>query len=227
MCGLQLHPAFVKQRKAMAVLGVLIVLLLSSATHAGASPLQLHAVDRTGAAFPNVLVIVKSLDGKGEIFRALTDAKGIVPSEELPAGLYRVIATCPYGICQTKVQEFYVGGDPVQLELTLDVVSSGTHGEGDVIEVGPSKRLKVQVTDDESRPVELARVIVRDSDAWHEEWYKTDSSGSATVKLPEGSVTVVVASGGNLASRTLDSPAIDALWAKGATLLVVLSNPKR
>jgi Carboxypeptidase regulatory-like domain len=206
---------------------ILFALLVSSfACLAGATPVGLKVEDKTGAAFPDVLVIVKSLslDEKREveIFRALTDAKGIVPSRELPTGLYRLIATCPYGICKTKVQEFYVKDDPVQLELTLDVVGSGTHGEGDVTEVGPSKQLKVRVTDSEGRPVRLASVIVRDSDVQHEGWYKTDSGGSATVDLPEGSVTVVVLYGGNLTSKTLSAATVDELTAKGTPLTIRL-----
>jgi hypothetical protein len=205
----------------------LLGLSFLSAMWADASPLSITTLDRTGAAFPNVLVIVKGLSleekREPEIFRALTDSKGIAQTRELPVGLYRVIATCPYGICQTKIQEFFVKGDPLYLELTLDVVGSGTHGEGDVIEVGPSKLLKVRVTDSEGRPVRLAWIIVRDSDAWHEGWYKTDSSGSAMVKLPEESVTVVVVYGGDLTSKTLSAATADELRAKGAPLIILLA----
>jgi len=77
-------------------------------SQAAAAPLRLKVLDQTGAAFPDVLVIVKSLAGKGEIFRALTDQSGCVPERDLPAGLYRAIATCPYGICETRLASFWL-----------------------------------------------------------------------------------------------------------------------
>jgi hypothetical protein len=205
-----------------AVVSMLAVLTLLIASRVDAAPLHLKVVDKTGAAFPDVLVIVKSLEGKGEIARALTDAIGSVPGRELPSGLYRVIATCPYGICETEVQEFYVKDAPVQLELTVDV--SPTRGEGDVVEIGPSRPLKVQVLDRDGRPARLASVLVRDSDAQHERWYKTDSDGGTTVELPEGQVTVVVLYGGAITSRTLSVATIDGLKAKGTSLAIHLGT---
>jgi len=205
-----------------AVVSILAVLALLIASRADAAPLHLKVVDKTGAAFPDVLVIVKSLEGKGEIARALTDTTGNVPGRELSPGLYRVIATCPYGICETKVQEFYVKDAPVQLELTVDV--SPTRGEGDVVEIGPSRSLKVQVIDRDGRPARLAPVLVRDSDAQHERWYKTDSDGGTTVELPEGQVTVVVLYGGTITSKALSGATIDGLKTKGTPLSIHIGN---
>src|SRR5262245_16161710 len=89
---------------------------------AQAVPLRVVMVDGTGAGFTDVLVIVRSLEDGKESFRALTDSSGIVPVHDLNPGLYRLIATCPYGICQTTVHEFLVKRDPIDLRLPLEVV---------------------------------------------------------------------------------------------------------
>ena len=59
----------------------------------------------------------------------------------MTAGLYRAIATCPYGICETKVSEFLVADAPVELELKVDVSPT----RGNVAVVGPSGRLRLEV----------------------------------------------------------------------------------
>src|SRR6266702_8425352 len=79
-------------RRAPICVAVLVLLVCSEAS---AVPLRLRILDQSGAAFPDVLVIVKSLAGKGEIFRALTDQTGGVAERDLSPGLYRAIATCP------------------------------------------------------------------------------------------------------------------------------------
>jgi hypothetical protein len=131
---------FFMRTKALTLLAVLVMLDCSEAS---AAPLRLRVMDQTGAAFQNVLVIVKSLAGKGEIFRALTDQAGGVPERNLPAGLYRAIATCPYGICETKVSEFLVGDTPVELEVKAGVSPT----RGNVAMVGPSNRTRIQILD--------------------------------------------------------------------------------
>jgi hypothetical protein len=196
----------------------LFALTLLIASSADAAPMRVKVVDRTEAAFPDVLVIVKSLDGKGEVGRALTDATGSVPERELTPGLYRVIATCPYGICETKIFEFLIRDVPVQLDLKLDVLPT----RGDVVQVGPSRSLKVEVVDQEGRPTRLARILVRDPDAQNERWYKTGSDGSAIVELPEGLVTVVVVYEVTLASKTLRPSDVSGLRAKNAPLTIRL-----
>jgi hypothetical protein len=148
------------------------ILVLLVGSQAGASPVNLRVTDQTGAAFPDVLVIVKSLAGKGEIFRALTDQAGRAPERDLTAGLYRAIATCPYGICETRVTEFLVGDAPLELELKVDVSPT----RGNVAIVGPSNQLKLDVLDAQGKPA-IAAVLVRDSNAEFEQWYKTNSEG--------------------------------------------------
>lgn len=201
---------------------MLTLLALVCSSSVSAAPLHLDVVDKTGAAFPDVLVIVKSLEGKGEVFRALTDSKGAVLGRELPPGLYRVIATCPYGICETKVREFYVKDAPVQLQLTVDV--SPTRGEGDVVEIGPSRSLRVQLLGRDGKPARLASVLIRDSGAEHERWYKAGPDGSATVELPEGQATVVVLYGEAITTKVLSTAAVTALIVKGEPLVIHLGT---
>ena len=179
-------------------------------------------LDQTGAAFPQVLVIVKSLQGGREIGRGLTDAAGNVPERELAPGLYRIIATCPYGICETKVVEFLVGDLPLQLELKLDL--SPTKGYGDVVQVGPSRSLDVAVVDREGRPASEAQVLVRDSEARHERWYTSGSDGSVAVDLPDGPVTIVVLYRGALTARTVSEDAARGLRAKRAKLTITVGR---
>jgi hypothetical protein len=201
---------------------ILFSILMESSVRSDSRALTVTTVDRTGAPFSNVLVIVKSLEGNGEIFRALTDSTGSVPDRQVKPGLYRVIATCPYGICETSVQEFLVKNDPIHLKLSLDV--SPTHGVGDVAEVGPSKRLSVVITDSQGKPAQNASLLVRDQEAQHERWYKANATGLVTVELPEGSVTFVIWYADSLTSRTLTPAKIDGLKNKGASFTVRLGT---
>jgi hypothetical protein len=179
---------------------------------------RLRVLDQTGAAFPDVLVIVKSLAGKGEIFRGLTDQTGSVPERDLAAGLYRAIATCPYGICETKVTEFLIGDTPVELELKVDVSPT----RGNVAIVGPSNRLKLEVLDTQGRPVTSAEVLVRDSNAEFEQWYKTNGEGEADVE-PRGTMTtLVVLYNRNLTTETISSAAVEKLRSEGKKFVIRL-----
>lgn len=201
--------------RAIVFAGVLALLVCSQA---GAAPVRLRVLDQTGAAFPEVLVIVKSLAGKGEIFRALTDQTGSVPERDLAAGLYRAIATCPYGICETKVTEFLVGDTPVELELKVDVSPT----RGNVAIVGPSNRLKLEVVDAQGKPVASAQVIVRDSKAEYEHWYRTDNKGETDVE-PRGTMTTfVVLYNRTLTTETMSSEAIRRLQDEGKKLEIRL-----
>ena len=150
--------------KTIAVLKVLSLLLCCS--HASATPVRLKITDESGADFHDVLVIVKSLDGNGEIFRALTNSTGSVPERDLNPGLYRVIATCPYRICRTKISEFRVSDSPVELQLKLGVFPT----RGNSVMVGPPNRIKVEVLNTQGKPAPAAEVLVRDSNAEYEQW---------------------------------------------------------
>jgi hypothetical protein len=194
------------------------VLALLACSQANAVPVRLRILDQTGAPFPDVLVIVKSLAGKGEIFRGLTDQAGSVPERDLVAGLYRAIATCPYGTCETKVTEFLVGDAPVELELKVDVSPT----RGNVAIVGPSNRLKLEVVDAQGKPAASAQVLVRDSNAEYEQWYKTDSEGEVEVEPRGTKTTFVVVYNRTLTTETIGSEAIQKLRSEGKAFVIHL-----
>src|SRR5208337_2561069 len=106
-------------------------------------PVKVKVEDSSGAAVKDELVIVQDLDSREhEILRALTDPDGNAPTLQLPSGLYRVIATAPYGLWLTSVREFLVSQAPT--EVILRVQPMPTHGYGDIVTVGtPRVQLKV------------------------------------------------------------------------------------
>lgn len=195
--------------------GVLVLLVSSQAS---AAPLRLRVLDQTGAAFPDVLVIVKSLAGKGETFRVLTDQTGRVPERDLPSGLYRAIATCPYGICETKIIEFLVGDTPVELELKAEVSPT----RGNVAIVGPSNRMKVEVLDMQDKALPSAQVLVRDSNAEYEQWYKTNGEGEVEVELLGTTITFAVLYKGAFTEETISTTALEKLREEGKKLVIHL-----
>lgn len=201
--------------KALTLVAVLVMLGCSEAS---AAPLRLRVMDQTGAAFPNVLVIVKSLAGKGEIFRALTDQAGGVPERDLPAGLYRAIATCPYGICETKISEFLVGDTPVELEVKVDVSPT----RGNVAMVGPSNQTRIQILDQQGRPAPSAEVLVRDSNAEYEQWYKTNGEGETDVEPRGTTITFAVVYKGTLTEETTSAVSIEKLRSENKKLVIHL-----
>jgi len=194
------------------------VLVLLGCSEASVEPLRLKITDESGADFPNVLVIVKSLEGKGEIFRALTNSAGSVPERDLNPGLYRVIATCPYGICRTKISEFLVSGSPVEIELKLSVFPT----RGNSVIVGPPNRMKVEVLDTQGKPAPSAEVLVRDSNAEYEQWYKTNGNGEVDVEPLGTMITFVVLYNRTLTTETISSEAIQKLWSEGKKLVIRL-----
>jgi hypothetical protein len=201
--------------RAVVFIGAFALLVCSQAS---AAPLHLRVLDQAGAALPDVLVIVKSLAGKGELFRALTNQTGGVPERDLPAGLYRAIATCPYGICETRICEFLVGDTPVELELKVDLSPS----RGNVTIVGPSNRTRIQILDQQGRPAPAAEVLVRDSNAEYEQWYKTNGEGETDVE-PRGMMTTFVALfNRTLTTETISSEAIQKLRSEGKKIVIRL-----
>ena len=164
-------------------------------------------------------MIVKSLDDKGEIFRALTDSAGTVPERELTSGFYRVIATCPYGICQTKVTEFLASTRPVEMDVKVDILPAINIQR---VWVGPPLlRLALQVVDTQGRPVAAVSVLVRDPDAREEYWCKTNVNGETEVApFLQGATVIVVVYKESLKEETLSRASVEKLLAQGKKLTI-------
>lgn len=144
-----------------------------------------------GKPVNNALVIVQDLDHQErESYRVLTNAEGNTPAHELPAGVYRAIATYPYSRWRPQVREFVVTNQPITVQLTLTEASSGL----DTLDVAIG-RLSVHVEDAGGKPVRGARVLVRDANATSqsEHWGTTDANGQTSLELTlEPAVLVVV-----------------------------------
>jgi hypothetical protein len=80
---------------------------------------RIRAVDQSKAPFPGVLVIAKSLEDGRELGLHLTGADGRIPSLHFESGTYRLILTCPYGVCTTTVIE--VLGQPLTSDFSIAV----------------------------------------------------------------------------------------------------------
>lgn len=118
----------------------------------------------SGEGEGDALVIVQKLDNhECEIMRRLTDKQARVPTAELSPGLYRVIATAPCGTLQTKIGEFLVGSKPREVAGTVPPL--GTHGDGDVVTVGPKSWKHLQVVRPDGTSAVGADVHVRDPEA--------------------------------------------------------------
>jgi hypothetical protein len=194
------------------MLSLLFGLMLGPRAVIGAIPqgkpttaVNLVVRDESGAPLKDELVIVQNLDDpEHEIARALTDANGEIPILNLESGLYRAIATAPYGLWQTQVREFLVNDMPMRLMLMVQGMP--THGHGDIVTVGTEKMF-VRVLDSDGHPAVGAAVLARDRDATlHlQRWYKTDQSGGATVEVVGSPLVLVVIFGKTLVTREVSS----------------------
>lgn len=148
--------------------------------------------DSSGAPLKSELVIVQDLNGRErEVFRALTDQNGSVPGAELSPGLYRVIATAPYGPWQTEVREFLV--KEASNRIIVKVRPSPTHGNGDIVTIG-APWANVLVLKSDGTPAYGAKILARDNDAteYLERWYKTDRTGSARIQILADPLVLVI-----------------------------------
>ncbi len=124
----------------------------------------------------------------------------------------------PYGICETKITEFFVSDTPVELELKVDVSPT----RGNVAIVGPSKRIKLEILDTQGKPAPSAEVLVRDSNAEFEQWYKTNGQGEADVEPLGTTITFAVLYKGALSEETISMAAIEKLRAESKKLVIHL-----
>jgi hypothetical protein len=164
--------------------------------------------DNSSAPVRNELVILQNMDDReNEIIRALTDDKGEIPIVGLHAGLYRAIATAPYGIWRTTVHEFLVGEKALQVTLSVEPMSS--HGNGDTVITGNGK-MTMRVVDSAGKPIAGAAVLARDREAtlYLERWYKTAASGTVALEAIEDPIVVVVVYGKTLVTREFSSKRI-------------------
>lgn len=159
--------------------------------------------DGSGDALKDELVIVQDLNNReNELLRTLSDKQGCIPPFVLPSGLYRVIATAPYGLWETTVLEFLVV-DQKSTEVLVRVNPKATHGFGDIVPTETNKA-KLKVIGKNGHPADGLKVLVRDRSATlHlERWYKTDSRGVAEIELV-AEPTVVVVCGDTLQATEL------------------------
>jgi hypothetical protein len=182
---------------ALLVPGAICVASPQTAEPESRERITIKVEDGSGAPLKNDLVVVHNLDDRShEVLRALSDANGDVPALDLQPGLYRIIATFPYGdIWETEIQEFLVvKGRPKPIVLMIRPM--GTHGYGDVIPA-PGPKIRAQVSTADGLPASGASVLVRDKNAtlYLLRSYTTDAKGVATIELvaaPLHAPTVVV-----------------------------------
>jgi|SRR5580658_2804288 hypothetical protein len=198
----------------------LFALLVSAGTVASAANLKVTVKDGSGAALPDQLVIVCSLDESKEIFRVLSDKDGNAPEHDLVPGLYRLIVTDPYGAFQTVIKEFVVGFSPVLLDVK--VPAAPTHGFGDRVPVHTLDyvplRVRLWVVDGEGKPIPNASVLVRNLDLDFDHWYKTSVRGDIKVELPDPPITILAYWQGKFAVTELNDSEATAISGKAITL---------
>jgi hypothetical protein len=94
-----------------------IMMLLLFCQLATAEAVKVRVVDESDAPIKDVLVIIQNLSKhEAELLRVLSDADGYVGRGELQPGLYRLIATTPYGLWRTTIKEFMVKSAPLLWE---------------------------------------------------------------------------------------------------------------
>ena len=163
----------------LSILGSLAVVLLCTLP-AFSAQVDISVTDSGGTPLKDTLVIVQDLQRQErELFRALTDEYGKVPGHNLDPGLYRAIATYPYGQWRNNVREFLVKDAPVRVQLQMP---QATGLDSLDVSIG---QLNVTVLDAAGKPAQGARVLVRDVNATpqSEHWGTTDAQGHTTLEL--------------------------------------------
>jgi uncharacterized surface anchored protein len=180
---------------------LMALVLLSAMT--SSTQVDLVVQDSSGVALKDELVIVQDLhDKEHEVLRALTDKDGRIPTLDLQPGLYRAIATAPYGLWQTEVREFLVAEKPERLALMVRPMP--TQGYGDIVTVG-TKRKKLKILKTDGQAASGAEIHVRDRDATlHlERWYKTNTQGETEIEIVSEPTVVVIVFGDSVTTREI------------------------
>lgn len=190
------------------------ILTCASIPLAHSVPLRIHVQDGGWEALKDQLVIVQPLENYGEIFRALTDENGNIAPRDLNSGFYRVIVTNPYGLWETRIQEFAITSEPETLVLTVEPMP--THGFGDRVPIRsePPRTLTVQFVDEGGKPVPDVQFLVRNEDLDFAAWYISDGKGMKKVELPDEPITLVALWKGSLTIRAFDNKFVDQLHGK-------------
>lgn len=187
----------------MVLMRILIGLIFISP--ATAATLRVHVVDPSSAPFPKVLVIIKSLDSGREIVRELTDANGRIRTIELDAGVYRLVATCPYGLCKTAVREFLAAQLTDEMLVTVQLPATDVFGE-----LLGAPRLRVVLKRPNGSLASKVRLLVRDLKARREKWYVSDENGSVVIELIDDPVVLVAIHDGTIFSRQIETGCVAA-----------------
>lgn len=152
-------------------------------------PVSIHVTvqDESGAALPDALVIVESLDNRLQTVRYLSGKDGNTPTMELKPGLYRVIVTYPYGPWQTVIREFSLpdGAD----EVTVRIPGRPSDEYGEIV---GAPQVKLIVESQDHNPLSGVPVLIRTKDAIREAWYETDKTGGTTISVVASHLVAVV-----------------------------------
>jgi hypothetical protein len=168
------------------------------------TPVTIRVQDASGGPIKDELVVVQDLQNKEkELLRVLTDQDGKVPDLSLAPGIYRAIATAPFGFWETEVHEFLVTEKPT--EVLLKVQAMPTHGYGDVFVV-PRTLVELRVLAASGQPASGADVLIRDKAAnlWSEGWFRTNADGITTIPLTGSPTVVVIVYNDVLVTKELD-----------------------
>jgi len=174
------------------LVSVLAVSIFGSHRFTERQNLNIRIADQSGAPLACMLVIVRSIEGSGEVLRLLSDSSGSASLKLPPPGKYQVIATHPYGNWETVVKELVVDQEPIALDISVRALP--THGIGDVAIVSPEVSIKVVNSSGHVEP--NAEIFVRDHEGVYGKWYRTDSNGMARAST-FGDATEVLAFYGN------------------------------
>jgi len=150
------------------------------------------------------LVIVQDLNSREhEVIRALTEQDGSIPPIQLQSGLYRVIATTPYGLWETNIHEFLVGQEST--DVIIHVQPLGTHGYGDTLSAGTTYG-QLRVIAPDGSPAIGAVILVRDREAtlYSERRYITDKEGTTPIEFVSEPTVVIIVYGDVLMTTELN-----------------------
>jgi hypothetical protein len=106
------------------------------------------------------------------------------------------------------------------VKLDMKVAVSGSRDNVSI--VGPSNRLRLRIVDAQGMGAVAAEVLVRDSNAEYEQWYKTNSEGEADVEPLGATVTFAVLYKGTLTEETVSANSIQKLRSESKKLVIHL-----